>query len=126
MTLFNLLLVGVGGFFGAITRFSVSRFINNRFSFRIPVATFIINVLGSFLLGLMLGIGLNKSVLLLFGTGYMGAFTTFSTFKLEGVELLLNKRNKEFLVYNMISYCGGILLAFLGFMMGQFLAQVKI
>lgn len=126
MNVLNILLVGIGGFFGAITRFSVSQFVNNRYSFRIPMATLMINILGSFLLGLMIGFGLNKLALLLLGTGFMGAFTTFSTFKLEGIQLHLNKRKKEFLMYNIISYGGGILLAFLGFKMGQFLAQVMI
>ncbi|WP_338471402.1 CrcB family protein [Niallia sp. XMNu-256] len=120
MTLGNLLLVGVGGFFGAITRFSVSQFINNRFTFNIPMATLIINLLGSFLLGLIFGLGLSQPLLWLFGTGYLGAFTTFSTFKLEGVQLHLNNRKKEFYIYNGITYCGGITLAYLGFMMGQF------
>ena len=121
MTLFNLLLVGVGGFFGSITRFSVSQSINNRSSFRIPVATLMINLMGSFLLGLMIGFDLNKYAFLLLGTGYMGAFTTFSTFKLEGIQLHLNRRKKEFLIYNFMSYGGGILLAFLGLKLGLFL-----
>ncbi len=119
MTLSHLLLVGVGGFLGAITRFAISQFITNKFSFRIPVATLVINVLGSFLLGLVIGFGVNQSVLLFLGTGCLGAFTTFSTFKLEGIQLHLNNRNKEFLMYIVVSYGAGILLAFLGIMIGQ-------
>lgn len=121
MTLFNLFLVGVGGFFGSITRFSFSQSINSKSSFRIPVATLMINLLGSFLLGFMIGFGINKYAFLMLGTGYMGAFTTFSTFKFEGIQLYLNSRKKEFLIYNFMSYGGGLLLAFLGLKLGQFL-----
>ncbi|KKI91697.1 hypothetical protein WQ54_13330 [Bacillus sp. SA1-12] len=122
MTLFHLLLVGVGGFFGAIARFSMSQFINKRFSFQIPISTLFINLLGSFLLGLIVGIGISEYALLLLGTGFMGTFTTFSTLKLEGIRLHLSKRKKEFYIYNLISYCGGILLAFLGIGMGQYIS----
>lgn len=122
MTLFHLLLIGLGGFCGAIARFSVSQFINKRISVHIPVATLIINLSGSFLLGLLVGIGINTYALLLLGTGFMGAFTTFSTFKLEGIQLYFNKRSKEFLTYNAISYGGGILLAYLGLALGRYVS----
>lgn len=120
MSILNLLLVGVGGFFGAVTRFSVSQFINKKFTFKIPVATLFINLLGSFLLGLIIGMGIGGSTLLLVGTGFMGAFTTFSTFKLEGIQLHIGKRKKEFLLYNILSYGGGISLAFIGLEIGHF------
>jgi fluoride exporter len=119
MSMLNVLLVGIGGFFGAISRFSVSQFINRRFSYRIPVATLFINLLGSFLLGLLIGIGIGGSALLLLGTGYMGAFTTFSTFKLEGIQLHIEKRKKDFFIYNAASYGGGIALAYIGIELGH-------
>ncbi|RFU68121.1 fluoride efflux transporter CrcB [Peribacillus saganii] len=121
MTFFELWVVGIGGFLGAIARFSFSRFINKKFTFRIPIATATINLLGSFLLGLLISSGLNNNSILFLGTGFMGAFTTFSTFKLEGVQLYLNKRKKEFFIYNLISYGGGILLALIGSEIGKYL-----
>jgi fluoride exporter len=121
MSLVNILLVGVGGFFGAITRFAVSQFINKKFSFRIPLATLLINLSGSFLLGVIIGMGIGGYAFLLLGTGFMGAFTTFSTFKLEGIQLHIGKRKKDFFIYNLLSYCGGILLAFIGIEVGYFL-----
>jgi fluoride exporter len=119
MTIFQLLLVGFGGFFGAIARFSASQYINKKFSSRIPLATLTVNLLGSFLLGLLIGISINEFAILLIGTGFLGAFTTFSTFKLESIQLHLSKRKKEFIIYNLFSYGGGILLAFLGLIIGQ-------
>lgn len=119
MNMLNVFLVGVGGFFGAVSRFSVSQFINKKFSFTFPIATLFINLLGSFLLGLMIGLGIGGSAFLLMGTGFMGAFTTFSTFKLEGIQLHLEKRKRDFLIYNVVSYAGGILLAYIGLEVGH-------
>lgn len=122
MGMLNVFLVGIGGFLGAISRYSVSQFINSRFSFRIPFATLFINLLGSFLLGFIIGLGITGSWLLLIGTGYMGAFTTFSTFKLEGIQLHIEKRKKDFSLYNGVSYGGGILLAYFGLQLGNLLS----
>jgi len=119
MSMLNVFLVGLGGFFGAISRFSVSQFINKKFSYKIPIATLFINLLGSFLLGLLIGMGIGGSALLLMGTGFMGAFTTFSTFKLEGIQLYIEKRKKDFFIYNGVSYGGGILLAYIGLEVGH-------
>nr|WP_304214679.1 fluoride efflux transporter CrcB [Fredinandcohnia onubensis] len=121
MSLVNIILVGVGGFFGAITRFAVSQFINKKFSFRIPIATLLVNLSGSFLLGFIIGMGIGGYAFLLLGTGFMGAFTTFSTFKLEGIQLHIGKRKKDFFIYNLLSYGGGIMLAFIGIEVGYFL-----
>lgn len=115
----NALLVAVGGFFGAMTRYGMSRVINNRFPSAFPFGTFSINLLGSFLLGLLLGGTHNSSITLLLGTGFMGAFTTFSTFKLENVHLRLNKEHGLFVRYLGLSYTMGILLAFIGYTLGS-------
>ncbi|TXL65705.1 fluoride efflux transporter CrcB [Cerasibacillus terrae] len=118
MSLLHVVLVGIGGCFGAISRFFVSQFIKKKYSFRIPVATLIVNLLGSFLLGIIVSIGLNNKMILFLGTGYMGAFTTFSTLQLESIQLYLSERRWKFYVYNFITYGGGIILAFLGMVIG--------
>lgn len=122
MTVNHILMVGIGGFFGAISRFWISQAINKRIRPKIPVATLLINLLGSLLLGIMVGLGLNGNLFMLLGTGFMGAFTTFSTFKLEGIQLHIERRKKEFFLYNFFSYGGGILLAFIGLQLGLWLA----
>ncbi|WP_077211796.1 fluoride efflux transporter CrcB [Bacillus dakarensis] len=121
MSIFQILLVGAGGFFGAISRFFVSQYINKRVSASIPIGTLFINLLGSFLLGLLIGMGVGEYSFLLIGTGFMGAFTTFSTFKLEGIQLHLSNKKKEFFIYQLITYAGGILLAFIGILLGPYL-----
>jgi len=88
------LLVGLGGFIGANARFVVARLVGAAFETRFPLGTFVINVSGSFLLG-VLGTIIALKVMphseamrLALGVGFLGAFTTFSTFEFETHALL--------------------------------------
>lgn len=112
----NFLFVGIGGFIGAISRFAMSKAFNKKAS--LPIGTLIVNLLGSFLLGMIAGAKANEMIALLFGTGFLGAFTTFSTMKLELTQLYL-KNKKNFLLYIIITYIGGITLAFFGYLIGM-------
>jgi fluoride exporter len=83
------LLVGVGGFIGANARYVVAAMVGALFETRFPLGTFLINVSGSFLLG-ALGVIVGEKVSpssdalrLALGVGFLGAFTTFSTFEFE-------------------------------------------
>lgn len=76
--------VGVGGALGALCRYSVGQMIEVK---RFPLATFIVNVAGSFLLGLLTFSGVGESVLLFAGVGFCGAFTTFSSFSVDTIQL---------------------------------------
>lgn len=120
MMLFHILLVGVGGFLGAVARFSISQILNNTSS-RIPIGTLIINLVGSFLLGVLIGGGADMKILLLLGTGFAGAFTTFSTLKLEMIKLFLKNHKREFLVYTVATYGGGLFMAYFGYVIGNML-----
>lgn len=111
-------LVALGGFFGAIARFGVSNWFKKRTSSPLPLGTLFVNLLGAFLLGLIIGKGLSPTWQLLLGTGFMGAFTTFSTFKLENIQLHSGRKWKMLIVYLGITYSLGILLAFLGMKVG--------
>lgn len=117
----HIILVAIGGFFGAISRFGISNWMKNKFHFKFPIATLIVNLVGSFLLGMIMGANLDSSWQFLFGTGFMGAFTTFSTFKLENIQLHAHKQWKLLFYYLGISYTFGILLAFAGIELGGFL-----
>ncbi|MGG0299316.1 fluoride efflux transporter CrcB [Bacillus albus] len=112
------LLVAIGGFFGAITRFAINNWFKKRNKTSFPIATFLINITGAFLLGYIIGNGINTGWQLLLGTGFMGAFTTFSTFKLESVQLLTLKKFSTLLLYVSTTYIIGILFAFLGMKLG--------
>jgi CrcB protein len=88
------LLVGVGGFIGANARFVVARGVGTLFDTRFPLGTFAINIIGSFLLGVLGTIIAQKvpasseAMRLALGVGFLGAFTTFSTFAFETHVLL--------------------------------------
>ena len=110
MTIWSILLVGIGGFFGAMSRFAISQSLNDRF----PTGTLTVNLLGAGLLGFITGTTSNEQLLLLAGTGFLGAFTTFSTMKLEADAMPKTTRT----LYIAITYVGGIVLAFLGYTLG--------
>ncbi|MGR9049652.1 fluoride efflux transporter CrcB [Halobacillus faecis] len=114
----KLMLVGAGGFIGAILRYGISQWINKRTVSTLPVATLFVNLLGSFILGILTGLDLSKFWVLFLGTGILGAFTTFSTFKLESVQLRFKKNWKTFVLYTVLSYTLGIVLAWTGFQLG--------
>lgn len=115
----NWLLVGIGGFFGAIARFFISNAAKEKYGTRFPYGTLFVNVVGSFLLGLLYGAQLSTTWMLLCGTGFLGAFTTFSTFKLEVVQALQKGENKLVILYVTASYICGIASAFIGFYIGN-------
>jgi fluoride exporter len=114
----NILWVALGGFFGAMSRYGVGLVIKKKYPSDFPFATLFVNLLGSFLLGLIIGANTDDTLRLLLGTGFMGAFTTFSTFKLENIQLHAKRKIKVAVLYLAISYTCGILLAFLGIWLG--------
>ena len=107
----------LGGFFGAITRYSIGEWIQTDNG--IPLGTLLINLLGCFLLGWFLTFfTLRKNIktefILFIGTGFIGSFTTFSTFSVETVLLFQNGLTGYGVLYILISIVFGLLLTFLG------------
>ena len=98
--MFKLILIGAGGFFGSISRYVVSGAVHRIFGKPwFPYGTLAVNVLGCFLIGFLSGIGDNRQLftpetrLFLF-IGFLGGFTTFSTF---GYEIFTFARDGQFL-----------------------------
>lgn len=86
-----LLTVGTGGFFGAISRFALSGWVQRLTGASFPYGTLTVNVLGSFVIGFLLlyfeqSVAPQQKALIM--TGFLGALTTFSTFSLETVLML--------------------------------------
>ncbi|MBU3574119.1 fluoride efflux transporter CrcB [Priestia aryabhattai] len=113
------LLIAIGGFMGAIARYVLSTWMNKKSSKGFPIGTLFINLVGSFLLGWIVGQGITSDLYSFLGIGFMGAFTTFSTLKLENVQLRENKKYSILYPYLAYSYIGGILLAFAGISLGS-------
>jgi CrcB protein len=87
------LLVGIGGFAGAVTRWLVDAWVSTRNPTAFPLGTLVINVTGSFVLGLLFAWVIERGVLPAevrapLMIGFLGAYTTFSTFMLESWRLV--------------------------------------
>ncbi len=100
MLLKNILLVGIGGMIGSVLRYLATHFIRHD-SF--PYATFIINVVGSLIIGLVMGVAARQEGFanwrLFLTTGICGGFTTFSAFAWENMQLLNQERYGSFVLY---------------------------
>ena len=114
-----LLFVAIGGFLGSISRFSLTRYVQKRYNKSFPLATFIINLTGSGLLGVLFSQQQMSGLYLFLGTGFMGAYTTFSTFELETVELVRKKKAYIGLAYVVLSTALGLSFAYLGYLLGK-------
>ncbi|WP_251553742.1 fluoride efflux transporter FluC [Neobacillus muris] len=111
----SILLVAAGGFIGAIIRFMISRKFNRP---KFPAGTFLVNMAGAFLLGFLGGITIPQPIYVLFGTGFMGALTTFSTLHLDAEQLKKTGQMRRSYFYLIFSYFIGIILSFIGVIVG--------
>ncbi|WP_290696772.1 fluoride efflux transporter CrcB [Lacinutrix sp.] len=114
----NILLVFIGGGFGSVLRYILGKFLNNSEN-RIPYGTFAANILGSLLIGVILGLALKNNTLtqnhtLLLATGFCGGFTTFSTFAYENHAFLKAGDFTSFAIYTIASFVLGFLAVFGG------------
>jgi fluoride exporter len=114
----------IGGVAGALSRYHTTRLIQRRFAPSFPLATALINIAGSFLLGWLYGaLGAEPSAwghatLLLFGTGFCGAFTTFSTFAFETLSLWRAGHATAAITNVFTQSAAGLLAALLGAWLG--------
>jgi len=114
----SLALVMLGAAIGAPSRWALDRFVQARHDSVFPWGTFTINVLGSLLLGVILGARVPADVALLLGTGFCGGFTTFSTFGFETVRLAQEGSRAEALLNVGASLAAGMVAAVTGWYLG--------
>lgn len=115
----NFLFVAAGAAFGVLARVLVTKWVMLRWNHAFPIATFVINLSGSLLLGLITGMSIGTQSALLLGTGFLGTYTTFSTFNVENIELIRRKKIPVFILYAGSSYIFGIFAAYVGFVLGS-------
>lgn len=115
--LINLIYVALGGAFGAVLRYLTGLGVLRLFGTGFPLAIITVNIIGSFLMGLVV-VMLAKRGLMhmspLLMTGFLGGFTTFSAFSLEAVTLFERGQTGAALSYVLISVIGSILALALG------------
>jgi fluoride exporter len=115
----NILLVGLGGGIGSILRYLSQKWVNESYEHNFPLATFLVNVFGCLLIGILYALGEKGNILspqsrLLLVTGFCGGFTTFSTFAFENMNLLRVGDNFSFLLYAVGSVVFGIAAVYIG------------
>ncbi|RXQ92215.1 fluoride efflux transporter CrcB [Ancylomarina salipaludis] len=122
----NVLLIGIGGFVGSVARYFLSRLNLNVDFYAIPIGTLSVNVLGSFIIGLLMGISDKSTILtadlrLLLMVGLCGGFTTFSSFTSENLMLMHNGQFFSVFLYTGLSILLGFLAVYLGFITSNLL-----
>lgn len=114
----HLFLVFVGGGFGSVLRYIIGKYLNSPES-GIPYGTFAANILGSLLIGIILGVAvkhnsLSENQVLFLATGFCGGFTTFSTFAYESHVFLKSGDFMSFAIYSVASFVIGFCAVFGG------------
>ena len=115
----NLILVAIGGAFGSALRYLIHWMVNKKTTTQFPTQTFIVNLIGCLLIGLLIGYFAknqndNESLKLLLITGFCGGFTTFSTFASENISLIRDGVFLQFALYTSLSVFVGLLATYLG------------
>jgi len=116
--------VAVGGAFGAVARVAVSEWASLRWGAHFPYGTLVVNLVGSFLLGFILTLVAERAMLpaearLLAASGFLGAFTTFSTFSWETARLITNGSYWHGGLYVTTSILGGLVAVLLGILVAR-------
>ncbi|EAH4669884.1 fluoride efflux transporter CrcB [Campylobacter coli] len=115
----TLLIVGFGGFIGAILRMLSINLVNKFFPYSISFGTLFVNVLGSFIIGLLFSYAQNKGlspvIKSFISTGFLGAFTTFSTFSYENLLLLQSGNYFNFSLNILLNIILCLIAVWLGF-----------
>lgn len=115
----SILLVGLGGGMGSVLRYLISVMTSRYFAHSFPFATFVVNLTGCLLIGLLMGVigrnaGADSDLKLLLVTGFCGGYTTFSAFSLENIQLIQSGHVSTALWYIGLSVILGVLAVGLG------------
>jgi CrcB protein len=114
-----LFIIGTGSFIGGVSRYLTSRFIQNTIISAFPYGTFVVNLLGCFLIGLIYGLAERGNISsaewrMFLTVGFCGGFTTFSTFTNENMLLLKDGNFFHFALYASLSVFLGLTATYAG------------
>jgi CrcB protein len=118
----TLIYIAIDGAIGSVLRYLTSVLVNKYWSNNFPLATFLTNVLGCFLIGFLIGILennqlTNSNLKWFLITGFCGGFTTFSTFGVENISLFQNQNSAIAFLYIGVSVVFGLAAVWLGLFM---------
>jgi CrcB protein len=110
----TILVIGLGGGIGSICRYLIGGYIYRHLATTFPAGTFIVNITGCFIIGLLFGLASRHAWLtlewrLFLITGICGGYTTFSSFSYESIELFRHGNYVYFLLYVLFSVLLGLL-----------------
>ena len=117
--------VGFGGFIGALARYSFNLIFGSILGLPIPLATLFVNILGSFVMGVIFYFTSNNSsefYKLFFMTGILGGFTTFSAFSLDSINMFIEKEYQNLFLHISISFFLSIFSLYLVFILSRLIS----
>jgi len=125
--LLKYMMVGIGGFMGAIARFWIEGYVTNKMGAKFPYGTFVINCTGSFIIGLIITLlaertHWNPNWRYLVPIGFVGAYTTFSTFEFETLRAVQDGQIVVAILNVVLSVTLGFLAVWLGVVAGRAIA----
>jgi fluoride exporter len=117
-------MVGLGGCLGSILRFWLGSYIGSRMGTRFPYGTFVINITGSFLIGLVFALFATKTHWspywqYLLPIGFIGGYTTFSSFEFEALRMVQDGQIGVGILYVVLSVIVGFAAVWGGMMAGR-------
>src|SRR5262245_61757141 len=120
----DILFVAIGGMLGSVCRFLGVSFVVRLLPFTFPFGTFAVNVVGSLIMGIAVGLAeryiwMHHEWRIFLTAGFCGGFTTFSAFAFENVELLLDKNYGTFAAYSIASFMLCLAAAFAGLLIAR-------
>ena len=121
-----LLSIFLGGGVGALLRFIISEKTNRLFLSSFPFGTIVVNVLGAFLMGLVVSyfadkVNVSQNIKMFLTIGFLGGFTTFSTFNLDFYQLFSNGEILASLLYLFVTFTFTVIAFYLGLSLFKFL-----
>lgn len=122
----TLIFIGLGGMLGSIARYLTGIFFNRFFSDPLPVGTLVVNIVGTFLIGIIIGMGerfrwFTEPWHFFLAVGFCGSFTTYSTFAFENYTLIKQGHFAAMALYIIVSLIAGVLLAWGGYVLSKWI-----
>ncbi|HKK58044.1 MAG TPA: fluoride efflux transporter CrcB [Salinivirga sp.] len=121
----KIIIIGFGGFLGTISRFLLQKVIQEQATSSFPWGTLIVNILGSFIIGVVFALSVRHNYLSpvwrnFLAIGFCGGFTTFSSFSLDNYQLLAHNQILFTILYTATSVISGLLFLYSGILAVRF------